>query len=355
MTDNKPIRLTQTVKKGGCASKLPAQELKGILEQLSFNTASQLLVDSRSWDDSALWNLSAHSLQSDNVLVQTLDFFTPIVDDPYDFGRITAVNAMSDVYAMGGTPKLALCILAFPTKTLDTGILKPLMEGALERIHKAGAVLAGGHTIDDDTLKLGFAVTGFVGRDFWSNAKAQVGDALLLTKPLGVGTLVAYGKQQDIKDTKGWLREAIESMVQLNNVRDLISLQEVHAATDITGFGLLGHASHIAKASGVCLQINASCLPSFSGSLQTLKQGYLVRAHHSNAEYVQDVVDYGPSLSEEIKHLLNDPQTSGGLLLSVPANQADHIKSQLLLKFPHTQIIGKVLSPQSQIRLIIRD
>lgn len=348
MVDDKPIRLTQTVKKGGCASKLPAQELKSIMEQLKLKSAPELLVGSRSWDDSAVWDLSD---QTGRVLVQTLDFFTPIVDDPYQFGKIAAVNAMSDVYAMGGRPKLALCILAFPTTVLDTQILKPLMEGALERIHQAGAVLAGGHTIDDDTLKLGFAVTGFVAKEgLWSNAKAQAGDRLILTKPLGVGTLVAKAKQEKASGTR--FLEVIDSMVQLNNVVDYVALQDVHAATDITGFGFLGHALHIAKASRVSLQIHTDQIPYFLESLESLKQGHLTKAHRTNADYVHESVDYG-DLPEVTKHLFNDPQTSGGLLLSVPANKADQIKANLISVFPKTQIVGDVV-PQQDKPLILK-
>ena len=179
---SQPIKLTQTVKKGGCAAKLPPQKLQSILGKLNLQSSSKLLTKSEAWDDAAVWDISSES----NALVQTLDFFTPIVDDPYHFGQIAAANAMSDVYAMGGHPKTALSILAFPASLLDMGVIRPLMEGALERIHKAGALLVGGHTIDDETLKLGFSVSGFVSKDnFWSNTKAQVGDHLILTKPLG--------------------------------------------------------------------------------------------------------------------------------------------------------------------------
>lgn len=349
MVDNPSIRLTQTVKKGGCASKLPAQELQSILQQLTFQSSSQLLVDSHTWDDAAVWDLSSNK---SHALVQTLDFFTPIVDDPYDFGRITAANAMSDVYAMGGRPQLALCILAFPTKTLDAQILKPLMQGALDMIHQGKAILAGGHTIDDETLKLGFAVTGFVPKkNFWSNAKAQTGDILVLTKPLGVGTLVAAHKKHFSKQTQKWLKGAIDSMIQLNNVVDFLPLENVHAATDITGFGLLGHAYQMAKASQVSFQLDAHCIPQLPGTMMSLQQGNLVKAHYTNAQYVQDFVSYR-GIPENIKHLLNDPQTSGGLLLAIGDQQISKVLPVITAQFPQAKVIGKVIPQESHFLII---
>lgn len=341
---SKTIKLTQTVKKGGCAAKLPAQHLQSILQGMSMHSSYGLLTKSETWDDAAVWDLSSES----NALIQTLDFFTPIVDDPYQFGQIAAVNAMSDVYAMGSHPRLLLSILAFPAKILGIQVMKSLMQGALERIHKAGAFLVGGHTIDDDTLKLGFAVSGFVSKDkFWSNAKAQVGDSLILTKPLGVGTLVAVFKKQNTKTTSQWLSDAIASMIQLNNVIDFCDPQSVHAATDVTGFGLLGHAYQMAKASGVSFEIYNSQVPKLLGALTAIEQGHLVRAHHTNAEYVKEHVNY-ESMEETARHLLNDPQTSGGLLLSIPSDRVSQLTSELIAYFPHTKVIGKVIEQKDK-------
>ena len=251
---------------------------------------------------------------------------------------------MSDVYAMGGYPKLALSILAFPVSVLDTEIIKPLMEGALDRIHKAGALLVGGHTIDDDTLKLGFAVSGFVSKDkFWSNTKAQVGDSLVLTKPLGVGTLIAAFKRENTEQTSKWLSDAISSMIQLNNIIDFCCLDDIHSATDVTGFGLLGHAYQMAKASGVSFELESSEIPKLSGALTALKQECFVRAHFTNAEYVKDHVDY-ESTTEDKRHLLNDPQTSGGLLLSIPSQCVSQVLSCLHKDFPQSKVIGKVIN-----------
>ncbi len=337
------IKLTQTVKKGGCASKLPAKHLKSILQELSLRSSPHLLTQFQTWDDAAVWDLKNNDFKNNTAaLVQTLDFFTPIVDDPYTFGQIAAVNAMSDVYAMGCQPRLTLCILAFPAKTLDIEVIKPLMEGALERIHKAGAVLVGGHTIDDETLKLGFVASGFVDKNhFWSHAKAQIGDQLILTKALGVGTLVSAYKKQNTHQTERWLKGAISSMIQLNNVIDFCKIRDVHAATDVTGFGFLGHACQMAKASGVSFQLDIQQIPQLPGAMDSLKQGHLVKAHYTNADYVKDLVDYGVA-KEEMKSLLNDPQTSGGLLLAVPASCASLFVSRLSEAFPCTRVIGDV-------------
>ena len=286
--------------------------------------------------------------------MQTLDFFTPIVDDPYQFGQISAANAMSDVYAMGGHPKTALSILAFPASVLDAEIIKPLMEGALDRIHKAGALLVGGHTIDDETLKLGFSVSGFVSKDkFWSNAKAQVGDYLILTKPLGVGALIAAFKKKNTEQTQQRLSEAISSMVQLNNIIDYCCLEDVHSATDVTGFGLLGHAYQMAKASRVSFEIYSDEIPKLPGALTALKQKHFVKAHFTNAEYVKGYVDYG-LISEDLKHLFNDPQTSGGLLLSVHPDHVSHVHNDLIKVFPYTKIIGKVIDRHQNKFICIR-
>ncbi len=261
---------------------------------------------------------------------------------------------MSDVYAMGGHPKLALSILAFPASILDVEVIKPLMEGALDRIHKAGALLVGGHTIDDDTLKLGFAVSGFVSKDkFWSNAKAQVDDSLVLTKPLGVATLIAAFKRENTQQTSNWLVSAISNMIQLNNVIDFCALDDIHCATDVTGFGLLGHAYQMAKASGVSFELESSEIPKLPGVSTALKQECFVKAHFTNAEYVRDHVDYG-AVTEDTKHLLNDPQTSGGLLLSISKRLVSQVLPCLHREFPQSKVIGKVIKKQKNKFIFIK-
>lgn len=336
--DPKSIRLTETVKKGGCAAKLPAGELRQILRDLKLERPAELSVGTEHMDDACLWSLSPAK-----SLVQTLDFFTPIVDDIKDFGAIAAANALSDVYAMGGQPKIALSILAYPTATLPIEMIKPLLEGALEKIHEAGACLAGGHTIDDDTLKFGLSVTGFVDTAAaWANSGARPGDVLILTKALGTGTITSALKRREASDA--CINGAIASMKQLNNAPELIVGEPVNAATDITGFGLAGHALQMARASRVSFEFHTHALPALDGALDLLRKEIVNRAHRTNSDYVKDEVTYAATVSSELRLLTVDPQTSGGLLLSVPAAAADRVVQKLSGRFARAAIVGKVIA-----------
>jgi selenide, water dikinase len=335
MQNLEPIRLTSTVKKGGCAAKLPAGELRKALKDLNLPTHPQLLVGTDTLDDACLWDLG-----NGQLLVQTLDFFTPIVDDPYEFGAIAAANSISDIYAMGGTPQIALTILAFPTSQLDLMLLQPLMKGAVDKIKEAGAVLAGGHTIDDETLKLGFSVTGFVSKNkAWTNSGAKPGDVLILTKGLGTGTITSALKSGVAKPE--WIAAAISSMKTLNRAPELLQDIQVSAATDITGFGLAGHAMQVAEASGVSLTIDTQQLPTILGAMDCLKNGVLNRAHKTNAQYVESRIEYS-NVAELYRLLSVDAQTSGGLLLSIPADSASTALGILKTQFPDTKIVGMV-------------
>jgi selenide,water dikinase len=338
------IALTQTVQKGGCAAKVAASELRKILSQVRFPKAhAELLVDGGLFDDAAIYKIS-----NELAMVQTLDFFTPIVDTPKLFGRIAAANSLSDVYAMGGKPKTAMGILAFPLATLPESVIVDVMQGASDVIAEAQANFVGGHSIDDDTLKFGLSVTGFVHPDrVWSNAKAQPGDALILTKALGTGTMTAALKRREAGEEQ--ILEAIESMVQINDAVSVLSddlLRGVHAATDITGFGLSGHSMQVAKASGVALKIWFESLPLFSRTMEFLEKGFLTKAHRSNAAYTETTCDFS-RLSPLQKLVLHDPQTSGGLLLSVKKECAAEITKSLQKRFTKTQIIGEVASAHS--------
>lgn len=330
------ILLTQTVKKGGCAAKLPAGELRKVLGSLKLKSPKELLVGTDTMDDAALWDLG-----DGRLMIQTLDFFTPIVDDAEDFGAIAAVNSISDVYAMGGEPKTALSILAFPMSVLPMELLEPLMRGAVERIEAAGACLAGGHSIDDDTLKLGFSVTGFVAKDrAWTNAGARAGDVLLLTKPLGTGTLMSALKGGEISEEAK--SAAIKSMKTLNRSADLLTDVKVHSATDVTGFGLLGHLVQMMRASGTSATLDSAALPALPGALASLKEGWTNRAHVTNESYIREAVGFSPSVSAEAKLLALDAQTSGGLLFAIPEKDADRALASLLTRFPDTVRIGTV-------------
>jgi selenide,water dikinase len=333
------IKLTQTVQKGGCAAKVAATELRSILSQVQFPPMdSSVLVDGGLFDDAAIYKVS-----KELALVQTLDFFTPIVDSPRTFGAVAAANALSDVYAMGGDPKTAMAILAFPLATMPSAVVVDVLQGASDKMAEAGVNFVGGHSIDDESLKFGLSVTGFVNpQRVWSNSKAQVGDVLILTKALGTGTCMAALKRQAYSEQD--LHEAIHSMMSLNKILDLLNstqAQAIHAATDITGFGLLGHSQQMAKASEKSFVFNFRQIPTFEKATACLENGFLTKAHRSNAQYTEASCRL-QELSPLQKLILNDPQTSGGLLLSLSPDQADFVLEKIKPRFPKATIVGRV-------------
>ena len=336
--DDAPVpRLTKTVTKGGCAAKIAAGTLTDLLRTLPRQEHPDLLVGTDFLDDAAAWRLNP-----EQAIVQTLDFFTPIVDDAVDFGAVAAANAVSDVFAMGAEPLTALTILAYPMDALPGQVLRGLMEGATRTLNEAGAQLVGGHSIEDDTLKLGFSVTGVAHPDgLWSNRGARPGDALILTKAVGTGTLTGARKNDEIDaDT---LSEALASMTTVNRL-DLSSelRAAVHAATAVTGFGVLGHALHVAEGSNVTIRIDADAVPLLNGASDTLARGILTKAHGTNASYVRDHVAGRDALGEVAWWSLVDPQTSGGLLLSVDPDRADDLLATIVSRFPRAARIGEV-------------
>lgn len=343
------IRLTQTVQKSGCAAKVAASELRSILSQVKFPPKNErLLVDGGLFDDAAIYKVS-----DEIALVQTLDFFTPIVDEPYQFGSIAAANALSDVYAMGGVPQTAMAILGFPLDRLESHHVVDILQGASDKIKEAKANFVGGHSIDDETLKFGLSVTGFVHPDkVWSNAGARPGDILILTKALGTGTLMSAVKRDELE--VGEVGDALASMAQLNNLTQLLDesdLECVHAATDITGFGVAGHGMQVAKASNVTLELKFSALPLFKKTQWALEKNILTKAHRTNREYTQEHIEIS-GLSAVQSQVLFDPQTSGGLLLSVQANQAASFLGKVQKHFSMARIVGQVL-PASGKSLIV--
>jgi selenide, water dikinase len=331
--------LTQTVQKGGCAAKVSATELRNILSQVSFpKPHPELLVDGRFFDDAGVYKIN------DSIaMVQTLDFFTPILDSPRYFGAVAAANALSDVYAMGGRPKTAMGILAFPLATMSSETIVEVMQGASDVVGESGANFVGGHSIDDDTLKFGLSVTGFVHPEkIWANTGARVGDHLILTKALGTGTITAALKRQEIKESD--MLDVINSMSQINNVIDFLSedqVSAVHAATDITGFGLSGHCMQLANASQVTLNIKAQQLPLFPLTMECLEKNFLTKAHRTNADYTASSI-LTDNLSTLFKYLIHDPQTSGGLLLAVDPKLSAQIVDVLKNRFKSVSIIGHV-------------
>jgi selenide,water dikinase len=340
------LKLTQTVQKGGCAAKVAASELRVILSQVKFPPAPQeLRIGADTFDDAAVFEIKNFS-SGQFSLVQTLDFFTPIVDTPYLFGQIATANALSDVFAMGGRPLTAMGILAFPLATMDNSVAVELLQGASDKLAEAQTPLVGGHSIDDDTLKFGLSVTGTVETTkAWSNAGAQAGDVLILTKALGTGTSTAALKRQAVSENE--IEVALSSMAQLNDLGFIEAdlRDSIHAATDITGFGLAGHALNMARASQCTFLLNLSQLPLLPRVEEFIQKGYLTKAHRTNFEFTQDFSDLS-NISEVQSKIIFDPQTSGGLLLAVSPNSADALCEIIRTRFPRTQKIGQVQSFQ---------
>jgi selenide,water dikinase len=287
-------------------------------------TDPNALVGFATSDDAAVYRLS-----DDLALVQTVDFFTPIVDDPYDFGRIAAANALSDVYAMGGTPLTALNIVAFPVEELGTEILAEILAGGAAVAAQAGVPILGGHSVKDDEPKYGLAVTGTIRpAGVVTNAGARPGDLLILSKPVGTGILTTARKRDAISEAE--LAPAIEQMTRLNaRASGAMLAHGAHAATDVTGYGLIGHAAEMARASGVALAIDARRVPLFAGVLDLIAQSVVPGGTRDNLAAHAAHTVYGETVSEPLRLALSDAQTSGGLLIAVPPQGAERILAEL--------------------------
>jgi selenide,water dikinase len=308
------IALTSLSHGAGCGCKLPAADLLPILSGLPVSADPRLLVGSASGDDAAVFQL-----RPDLALVQTVDFFTPIVDDPFDWGRIAAANALSDVYAMGGTPLTALNLVAFPLERLGGAVLREVLLGGLAVADEAGCAIVGGHSIDDPEPKYGLAVTGTVDPSrFLTNAGARPGDVLMLSKPLGVGALTTARKRNAVGDTE--VARAVETMVMLNARAGQQALAAgATAATDVTGFGLLGHLRGIARESGLAAEVHADALPALDGVLEVLADGSGVSGGaRRNLTYAEGFTSFAAAVDDAHRRLACDPTTSGGLLVSIP-------------------------------------
>ena len=266
-------------------------------------------------------------LNEETALIQTLDFFTPIVDDPYLFGQIAAANSLSDVYAMGGKPLTAMNIVTFPVCRLDAEVLLAILSGGQQKIAEAGAVMVGGHTIDDDEPKYGLSVTGTVHPSrILTNAGAQPGDALILTKAIGTGVLYTALKAELFPEG---VAAAAAGMAQLNRyAAQAMERYAVNACTDITGFGLLGHAYEMSAASGVDMEVYSGEVPLLPDAAEAANMGLVPAGAYANREYLK-AVSFDPAVPENIRDLLFDPQTSGGLLISIPAGQADALLADM--------------------------
>jgi selenide, water dikinase len=310
-----------------------------VLGKLARQHDENLLVGFDTADDAAVYRLS-----DDLALVQTVDFFTPIVDDPFLFGQIAAVNSLSDVYAMGGEPMTALAISCFPDGG-DLEVLGQMLAGGLSKMQEAGCIVAGGHSVRDPEMKLGYSVTGRVHpKKFWANSKSRAGDALVLTKPIGTGVISTAIKQGKAKQE--WIDSAVASMTRLNRRAVEVVHQgdfEVRAATDITGFGVVGHLREMALGSKTTVRIEANRIELLHGAMECVQAGLLPGGLKTNREFAESCVAYRGQISEELRTLLFDPQTAGGLLLSIPSEIAKGLVAALEVAGVSAARIGEVL------------
>lgn len=339
MNHQDSVRLTQHVKAGGCASKLPAGSLRRVLSALPAQTNPDLLVGFETSDDAGIYRIGANQ-----ALVQTIDFFTPLVDDPFTFGQIAATNALSDVYAMGGRPLTALAVVCFP-QDADLGILEQIMRGGLAKMSEANCTVLGGHSVRDAEMKFGYAVTGLIDpAHIFTNAGAVPGDTLILTKPIGTGVITTALKQR--KSEPAWVDQAILSMTTLNSTASALASAclGVHAMTDITGFGLMGHGREMALGSGVTLEIDTARVPVIEGALDAVRAGAIPGGLLSNREFAECLVEDSLEIRvpDDLRALLYDPQTSGGLLISVASDTASELLASLQDAGLPAAMIGRV-------------
>jgi selenide,water dikinase len=356
MPEVKTIRLTETVKAGGCASKLSPAVLDKVLSKLSRQHDPNVLVGFDHADDAGVYKIAPNL-----ALVQTVDFFTPIVDDPYTFGQIAATNALSDVYAMGGRPITALAHVCFPASG-DLEVLEQILAGGLSKMMEANCTVVGGHSIRDEETKFGYSVTGLIDPDrIYTNGGALPGDRLLFTKSIGTGVISTAIKQGTAKQS--WIDAATRSMTTLNKAaaeviasfpteRSVAAVGQrpttngqrpIHSLTDVTGFGLIGHAREMALASNVSLRFEINKIPLLEGALDCVLAGNIPGGLKNNRDFAECVVGYEEGIPEQLKTILFDPQTAGGLLIAVaPENSPALVRDLKAAGVPAVEI-GEVL------------
>jgi len=283
-----------------------------------------------------------YRLRDDLAIVQTVDFFTPIVDDPYDYGRIAALNSINDVWAMAGTPLTALAITCFPKKGVDPAILGEIMRGGLETLNKYGVTLIGGHSVDNQQIMFGYSVTGVIDpRKIATNAGARIGDVVILTKPIGTGVIstgIKFGKASEQVAAS-----SVETMLTAGKfAAEAMREFGVKGATDVTGFSLIGHAWEMAKASNVTIQIEPGAVPLLDGALELAAAGMLTSGDKTNRAYVGEDIEIGASVDENLVKLLFDPQTAGGMLISIPRNQSKALLDRLRENYRSARVIARV-------------
>lgn len=343
-------RLTSLSHGGGCGCKIAPDVLSNLMSKMpSGQVFPNLLVGNETADDAAVFRLN-----DEQALIATTDFFMPIVDDPYDFGRIAATNALSDIYAMGGTPVMALALVAMPINVLPHEQIALILQGGADVCHQAGIPVSGGHSIDSVEPIYGLAAMGTIHPEqIKRNSDAKSGDVLILGKGLGIGVFSAALKKNKLPETSYQLM--IESTTQLNTPgAKLGPLEGVHAMTDVTGFGLLGHSSEIARASGVDLHIDLDAVPFLEGARELAEQGHITGASGRNWHAIADCIELSDSLTEVDRALLTDPQTSGGLLLAVRPDTVDEVLAIFRAEGFHlATVIGEVGAVSQQAKVII--
>jgi len=322
--------------------------LRNILKSFPLQVDPNLIVGHDGVDDAGVYRID-----DERAVVLTVDFFAPIVDDPFDFGRVAAANSLSDVYAMGGRPFAALNIAAFPEQTFPDEVLGDILRGGADVAKQAGVVIAGGHTVSNEEIKYGLSVVGLVHPDrIITNAGAKPGDALILTKAIGTGVLATALKAEDLPDDE--YKSLVDSMTMLNRAgAELMEKHNVRGCTDITGNALLGHGFEMAEASGVTLEIRAADVPVLPGTHAAVEKHYLTGGEAKNRAYVGDAVVCDTGIDETTEHILYDPQTSGGLLMAVPSSQGTELLKDLHKTHKNAAIIGQVIeSKDARIRVV---
>jgi selenide,water dikinase len=338
------VDLLKLVEYGGCSAKIPAKQLEEILKFLPLPSDPNILVDIDTHDDAGVYRIN-----NELALVLTTDFFPPVCSDPYEFGQIAAANSISDVYAMGGDPVLALNIVMFPAKGLPLEAYAEMLKGGFDKATEAGVRIIGGHTIDDTPPKYGLAVVGFVHPEkIITNAGARPGDKLILTKPLGTGVIMS-AQRMGIAD-QGDIEEAKKQMKLLNKTAaEVMKKHGIKGATDITGFGLAGHALKMARASKVSVNINMKNVPLIGKTYSLVDDGCIPGASFRNLEYCENDTSFAADLDYNLKMIAFDSQTSGGMLMSIPADKADGIISDLhSAGLSSASVIGEVLNPHGK-------
>ena len=343
------IDLLKTVEYGGCSAKLSPTELAGILSKLNFPSDPNLLVDISTHDDAGVYKINDQT-----ALIFTTDFFPPVCSDPEEFGEIAAANALSDVFAMGGDALMCLNLMMYSTKELPVEGFAEILKGGQSKVTESGALVVGGHTIEDHPPKFGLAVIGTVHPDkIVSNSGARAGDKLILTKPLGIGALIA-GKREQLASEEAY-QSALEQMKLLNKTgAEIMRKYDTRCATDVTGFGLLGHAREIASGSGLTLRIDTAELPLLDEAYELYDDGCIPGAAFRNLQYIGDDAVFRDGLDYNLKMMTCDAQTSGGLLICAPAEAANDMLAELKASGLHPQasIIGEIL-PKSETALIV--